>query len=644
MNKKKLTPAKNFLSADDRSFLLSSRAFAPLFWSQFFSAFNDNFVKNTLIFLIVTCDTLEYQASLISLTNGVFSLPHLLFAATGGQLADSFSKAKVARLIKFFTLFIALAAAVSLLLSSISLLMICLFLFSSASALFGPLKYAVLPDHIAKSHLPRANAWLEAATFLSILLGTLWAGLIFDFQNELQIIPALIIIILALLSWATSCFMPENIPAQSTPIVDRNIIRATTSILKSFIQEKRLLIASLIVSWFWFIGATLLSATPILTASLNCLSHGTIMFFMVFSIFGAIGSAIVAWLSAERINLLLPVIGVFVFGSVCIDLSFVIRGLPPELKIENIVDFFSHPQLLHIIFDFALAAISATFLAIPGFAALQAWAKPNKRARVIAANNILNAAIMVIGAAIITFAQYLGTSLDMIILILGIASLTAAIIILKYLPTNPFSDFTFILLRLFFRLEIKGIDNLSKSGNFPILIFNHVSFLDSLLALAVCETTNLHNPVIIIDANTAKIWWIRPFLKYINAFPMDLTNPFANRHLINIEQGRPLVIFLKGDDITVTKDLTKIYECAAMIVDKTRSKVAPIKICGLEHSFFSSPSKIHVRRKLFPKIYIIVHEPVDLNIDANLKSRTRRKAVGNQLYRIMSDMVFKTSG
>ncbi|GAA5104417.1 MFS transporter [Bartonella jaculi] len=638
MNEKNTTPAKTFLSADNRSFLLSSRAFAPLFWSQFFAAFNDHFVKNTLIFLIVKCSSSEYQASLISLTSGIFSLPHFLFSATGGQLADCFSKAKVARLIKFFTLFIAVATAGSVLLSSITLLMICLFLFSCASALFGPIKYAALPDHMAKIHLPRANAWIETATFTAILLGTLWAGLSFNFQSELQIIPALIIIILAVFSWATSCFMPENTPAQSNITVDHNIIRATISILKYCTQEKNLFVASLIVSWFWFMGATILSVIPILTASLNCLLYGTIIFFTLFSIFSAIGSAMVAWLSAERINLLLAVIGTFVFGFVCIDLSFVINGLHPELKVETLSDFFSHSQLLHIMFDFSLAAISGIFLVVPSFAALQAWTKPDHRARVIAANNILNAAFIVIGASIITFIQYLGVSIDIVIIMLGIASLAVAIAMLKYLPTNPFLDFIFILFRLFFRLEIKGVKNLAKAGKSPILIFNHSSFLDSFLALVICETINLHAPVIVIDANTAKFWWFRPFIKHINAFPMDPSHPFANRYLIHtVKQRKPLVIFLEKDTST-TNAFKKVYESAAWIVDKTKAKVVPIKIYGLERTLFSSFSGIHC--KLFPKICATINKPVDLNIDANLKSRARRQTARNKLYRIITNLIF----
>ncbi|MGF7156996.1 hypothetical protein GGR09_000347 [Bartonella heixiaziensis] len=419
---------------------------------------------------------------------------------------------------------------------------------------------------MAKSHLPRANAWIETTTFAAILLGTVCTGLSFYFQNELQIITALIIIIFALFSWVTSCFMPDNIPAQSDLIIDRNIIRATTSTLKESIQDKRLLIVSLIISWFWFIGATLLSVIPILTASLNCLPHGTIIFLMFFSIFGAMGSAIATWLSAERINLLLPVIGTLVFGFSCIDLSVVINSLHLELKVKTLSDFFSHSQLLHIMFDFALAAISGTFLVILGFSALQAWAEPNQQARVIVANNILNAAISALGAGIITFIQYLGASLYMIILMPGIASLIAAIALLKYMPTNPFRDIIFILFHIFFYLEIKSIENLSEISKSPILIFNHSSSLNCFLALVICEIINLHNLIIVIDANTAKLWWFCPFIKHINAFPVDSAHPFANRYLIRtLTQGRPLIISSKGN-IAATHP--------------------PMKIYGLEHSFF----------------------------------------------------------
>ncbi|MCZ2203506.1 MFS transporter [Bartonella sp. A05] len=641
MNKKK--QHQDFLNADCDPSLLSSRIFAPLFWCQFFSAFNNNFIKETLIFLIVTCSTLEYQSSLISLASGVFSLPYLLFSATGGQLADRYDKAAVARFIQFSTLFIALATSISLLLSSITLLMICLFLLGSSAALFGPIKYAILPDHMAKSHLPRANAWIEAATFVAILSGTLWASISFNFQNKLQIIPAIVIIVLAVISWVISYFMPKNIPAHPNLVVDHNIIRATISILKYCVQKKHLLVVSLIISWFWFIGAAFLSIIPILTAFLNFLPYGNITFLIFFSFFAAIGAGIAAWLSAGRIVLVLSVIGTFVLGIVCIDLGIVIKNLSPKLQVRTFVDFFSHAQLLHILVDFALIATFASLLVVPGFAALQAWANPKQRARVIAANNIINAAMIVVGMGIVTFIQYLGAPLYTVILMLGASSLITAIAMLKYLPTSALRDFIFILFRIFFRLEIKGIENFSKAGKAPIFIFNHVSFLDGFLAFAVCDTTNMRNPAFAICADITKFWWFRLFQKYINFFPIDPTHPLATRDFIRtITQGIPLVIFPEGR-ITITGSLMKVYDGTAMVADKTGAKIVPIKIDGLERTFFSRLSNTHTRRKLFPKVCITITEPIKLNIHANIKSRARRQAAGDELYRIMSDLVFSTS-
>lgn len=624
--------------------LMRSRRFAPLFWTQFFSAFNDNFVKNTLVFLILSVVVLQHQPAMITLAGGIFALPYLLFSATGGQLADRFDKARVARMIKFAEIFAALAAAGSLLVSSVTLMMVSLFLFGLGSALFGPVKYAILPEQMSKDQLPRANAWVEAATFIAILAGTLVAGLSFGLHEGPQIIPAMLMIAFALIAWGASRFIPAHTPAKPDLAIDRNLARATFSLLKNLGVDKRLLTVTLMISWFWFVGAMLLSVMPALTNLLGGYHHGFTLFLTVFAIAVAAGSAIAAWLSAGRIVLLQSVVGTFICGLASIDLAFAIRGLDTTIIVENFSQFLAHPGLTRIVIDLALAALSGAFLVVPGFAALQAWAKREERARIIAANNILNSAIMAIGAGLVALIQYFGATLDMIVLGLGIASLVASAFMLKFLPTNAFRDFVSILFRAFFRLEVKGMDNFAKAGETPILALNHVSFLDGLLALAVCETTGLKSPAFAIHSEVARRWWVRPFLQFINAFPMDPTRPLAARRLIHtVKQGSPLVIFPEGR-ITVTGALMKVYDGAAMVADKTGSKVVPIKIDGLERTYFSRLSGIQTRRSLFPKVRVTITEPVTLELDPELKSRARRQAAGNELYRIMSDLVFATSG
>ncbi|EJF91092.1 acyl-[ACP]--phospholipid O-acyltransferase [Bartonella tamiae] len=639
-----MTNDDQFIPAHDTSKLMRSRRFAPLFWTQFFSAFNDNFVKNTLVFLILSVVVLENQPALITLAGGVFSLPFLLLSATGGQMADRFDKAVIARYIKFAEIFVTVLAAIALLLSSVTLMMCTLFLFGVGSALFGPVKYAILPEQMNKEQLPKANAWVESATFIAILAGTLFAGLTFGLHNGPQYLPALLMLILAILSWWTSRLIPLNQPAKADLKVDPNIARATFSLLKILGSDKRLFIVALMVSWFWFVGAMLLSVMPAMTNLLGGYHHGFTLFLTVFAICIALGSAIAAWLSAGRIVLLQSVVGTFICGLATIDLGFAIRGLDTTFQVTTFQEFLAHPGLFRITFDLALAAISGAFLVVPGFAALQAWAKRDERARVIAANNILNSAIMAIGAALVAYIQYLGVALDVIVIGLGIASLIASAIMLKFMPTNGFRDFVSILFRAFFRLEVKGMDNFAQAGDTPILALNHVSLLDGLLALAVCETTGYKNPAFAINSEIARRWWVRPFLLFINAYPMNPTRPLAARRLIHkVNEGSPLVIFPEGR-ISVTGALMKVYDGAAMVADKTQSKVVPIKIDGLERTFFSRLSGIQTRRSLFPKVRVTITKPVKFNLDPELKGRKRRQAAGNELYRIMSDLVFTTSG
>lgn len=632
--------------------LMRSRKFAPLFWTQFFAAFNDNFIKTTLTFLITSVvilksgqQTIQTQQTLIALASAIFFFPFLAFSATGGQLADRFDKAKLARYLKLFEVGTAVVAAIALFYSSVSIMMVALFLFGVGSALFGPVKYAILPEQLPQSTLPRANAWIEAATFIAILLGTISAGLVFSSHSNNHFLPAFVILIFAVIGWLASRAIPESGAADPHLVISRNILRANITLIKELFEDKRLFIVALIVSWFWFIGSILFNVVADLLPILGGYQLGLVFYLVLVSIAVAIGSAIAAWLSAGRIVLLQCVVGTALCGLIMLDLGHVVSNLHNVEHIENFSAFLAEPGVIRIAVDLVLAAIAGSFLVVPGFAALQAWARQENRARIIAANNILNSLFMVAGALImagLTKAHI--ASLGTIIIGTGVLCLIASVLMLKFLPTNAFRDFVSILFRAFFRLEVKGLENFKDAGDAPILALNHVSFLDGLLALAVCETTSYRNPAFAIHSDIARRWWVRPFLSFMNAFPMDPTRPLAARRLIReVQKGSPLVIFPEGR-ISVTGRLMKVYDGAAMVADKTKAKVVPIKIDGLEKTFFSRLSGIQTRRQLFPKVRVTITEPVKLAIDPELKSRARREAAGNELYSIMSDLVFKTSG
>ncbi len=624
--------------------LILSRRFAPLFWTQFFAAFNDNFLKNTLVFLILARLGAGEAASLVTLAGAIFMAPFLLLSALGGEMADRYDKAVIARALKLAEIAAAAIAVAAIAFHSISGMMVALFLFGVGSALFGPVKYAILPDHLTPAQLPGANAWIEGATFIAILTGTIFAGISFASGGDHPAIFGPLIVGFAVIAWASSCFIPKTGAAAPDLRIDYNIVRSTLRLTREIASERRMLVTALMVSWFWLMGAILLSILPPLVKQMGGSEIVITAYLAVFAIAIAIGSSIAAWLSAGRIVLLHAVAGTFLAGLAAIDLGLLIARLPPATETTSLSAFFATPGAVHVAVDLALAAIAGAFLIVPSFAALQAWAKPEQRARAVAANNVLNAVFMTAGGLAVAGVQAAGASLAVIAAGLGIASLVASAVMFRHLPTSPLRDFISILMRAFFRLEVRGQENLAKAGETPILALNHVSFLDAPLAMALSENGGMRPPVFAINTDIARRWWVKPFLKAANAFPLDPSKPMATRSLIrSVEGGEPLVIFPEGR-LTVTGSLMKVYDGAAMVADRTGSMVVPIKIDGLERSLLSRLSSSQIRKSLFPKVVVTIDEPVRLTVDPELKGRRRRQAAAAGLYRVMSDLVFRTSG
>ena len=220
--------------------------------------------------------------------------------------------------------------------------------------------------------------------------------------------------------------------------------------------------------------------------------------------------------------------------------------------------------------------------------------------------------------------------------LIGVANLAAGVIVLKVMPTSAFRDFLSILFRAFYRLEVRGLENVEKAGPNAIIALNHVSFLDAPLALSLLDK----EPVFAVDHGIAQRWWVKPFLRVTKAMPLDPTRPLATRTLINaVKNGETLIIFPEGR-LTVTGSLMKVYDGAGLIAEKSGAKVVPVKIEGLEKTAFSRLSRNQVRRRWWPKVIVTVMSPVALTVDPALKGKNRRRAAGAALYDIMSDLVF----
>ncbi|MHA7772493.1 acyl-[ACP]--phospholipid O-acyltransferase [Roseibium sp. M-1] len=627
-----------------RMSLMRARRFAPLFWTQFLSAFNDNFLKNALVFLVLfqvsALDAITGgSGALIALAGAIFIAPFLLLSALGGELADKYDKAWLARITKLVEVGGAALAVTGMALSSLPVLFTALFVFGAMSALFSPVKYGLLPDHLEAAALPRANAWIEAGTFLAILGGTISSGLLFaSASSALLFAPAMMA--LAVACYASSRFIPAAPAADPGLKIDWNIVTSTWRAIADLASDRRLFRAALMNAWFWLIGAMVLAILPLMVTTFLGGGEVAVTYFLaVFAVFIGIGSALAAWLLAGRVVLLPAPVGALFLALFCLDTALTLAGLPTAVPADGLREFLRQQGVLRLSIDMAGLAISGALLVVPTFTALQTWAKPAVRARRIAASNAIGAALMTAGGLALAAAQKLGVSLPAILLVLAGLNLIAAIAMLKALPTNPLRDAISILYRAVFRLEVTGLENLEKAGGNPILALNHVSFLDAGLALTLTDRT----PSFAIDYEIARRWWVKPFLRLANALPIDPKRPMATRALIKVvNSGEPMVIFPEGR-LTVTGSLMKVYDGAAMVADKTGAMIVPIRIDGLEKTPFSYLKPDQIRKRLFPKVKVTIMEPKRLTLPETLKGRQRRTAAGAELYGIMSDLMFKTS-
>ncbi len=628
------------------SSLLLTRRFAPLFWTQFFAAFSDNFLKQALIFLILFKIGGAVANVLVMLAPVVFIAPYFVLSAFGGEMADRYDKALVAQRIKLAEIGVSVLAVLGFWLHTVgydtvavSLLYLALLGFGVCGALFGPIKYGILPDHLARSELPAGNALVEGATFVAILLGTIVGGLAAHGGGD----PAsfgFLMIIFSLMCWGASLFIPPTGEAAPDLVIRRNVIVSTTSLISHLRDDKRIWWGAFVTSWFWLAGAVVATAMqPLVKDGLGGTEEVITTCNAIFAISIAIGSGLAAWLAAGRIILLPTLVGAVLLGLFALDIGISTFSARPIAGLDGYLAIFGSARGIRFVIDLSGLAIAGGLFIVPVFAAVQAWAGADRRARVVAGVNVLNAGFMTAAGITVAVLQYVGLSTPGVFLLLGVGSLLVAFAIGKTMPASALSDALSIIYRALFRIRLKGLENLHNAGPSVIIALNHVSFLDAGLAMSLRS----RKPVFAIDVGIANRWWAKPFLKLTHALPLDPMKPMAVRTLIDaVKAGNALIIFPEGR-ITVTGSLMKVYDGAAMIADKADAEVVPVRIEGLEQTPFSRLSKDQVRRKWFPKVTVTVLEPVKLSVDPALKGRLRRQAAGAALYGIMSDLVYRTT-
>ena len=619
--------------------LLKSRRFLPLFVAQFLAAFNDNFLKNALLALIVY-STVAHASSgaLVQIAGALFMAPFFILSGLAGEIADRHDKATVAQRIKLAELGVTAIAAIGFALHSIPIMMAALALFGVLAALFSPVKYGLLPDNLQTSELPAGNALVEGATFLAILFGAT-AGTKAAVAPGSHWIVSIVLIAIALGCWLATRYIPSVGSRAPDLQVERNVFRSTWRLIVDTRADARIWTVTLVANWFWAFGAVILSLLPTLTrARLGGDENLYVAFLTLFSVSIAIGSAIAAWLAHGRILLLpTPVAGLLI-ALFALDAGLSVWGAHPT-EATTALAFFMSFHGLRLAADFFLMAVAGGVYFVPAFAAIQSWSGEDRRARVIAANSVVSAAYMVVAALVAAALQAFGLDEGQVLVVLAAVGVVVAVAAFRSLAFDPMADALSILFRTLYRMNVRGAENIAKAGPNPIFAPNHTSFLDAALVMSLSDL----RPVFAIDDGISKRWWVKPFLKLVNAFPLDPTKPMAIRSLVQIVQkGSSLVIFPEGR-LTVTGSLMKVYDGAALIADKSGAMVLPIRIEGLEQTPFSRLRPDQTRRRWWPKVTVTILEPVRLALPDHLSGRQRRHAAGTALYQVMSDLIFRTT-
>jgi acyl-[acyl-carrier-protein]-phospholipid O-acyltransferase / long-chain-fatty-acid--[acyl-carrier-protein] ligase len=618
--------------------LMKSRRFAPMFWCQFFAALGDNFLKNTLALLVLFELGKEEGGSAVTFAGALFILPFFVLSALGGEFADRLDKARVARKIKLAEIGAAAVAAAGILLHAIPLLFVALFLFGVLSALFGPVKYGILPDQLRENELTGGNALIEAATFLAILLGTIGgsiaaARLDAPFSMASTIVAAAMLA-LALASWGSSLLIRPTGPAAPELEITRNPVASTLALISTLRVDRRLWTGAMIVSWFWLVGAMALSLLPSLVQiAFNGSEYVISLCLTIFAIGVALGSLVAAKASRAHPNLALVPLGAGLMAIFCLDIGWLAATAAPSVELLSPAEFLLSSGGWHLLLGLFGLAFAGGLFVVPSFAQVQAWAAPRMRARVVAAVNVVSAGYMTASGLLFGVAQKAGVGLGPLFFTLGIGNLAVMLLILRAWGKEGLRDLGMFIFTTLFRVEVRGFDNMPPFGTRMVIAPNHVSLIDGPLVHVALPI----DAAFAVDTTIANAWWAKPFMALIRAHLLDPTRPLAARALTRaVAGGEPIVIFPEGR-ITVTGGLMKVYEGAAMIADKADAVIVPVRIDGAERSPFSYLRRTQTRKAWFPKITVTILPPRKLSVDPALKGRARRLAAGVALQDIMAE-------
>jgi len=406
--------------------LLRKRRFLPLFVTQFLGAFNDNLFKTAMVILVtyyVYSDPTK-EAVFNAISGAVFILPFFLFSALAGQLADASDKARIIRIVKTAEIAIMIFGAIGLMIHSIPLMLLALFAMGVHSSFFGPIKYAVLPQHLRRDEVLGGTGLVEAGTYVAILMGTIAGGLI------KPPVAAAGVLLVALAGWIAGRQVPPAPPEPDAPVakMDWHIIRASIRLVSATLHIPRLFLAIVCISFFWMMGAILAAQFPPLVKNVfNANEQVATLFLAIFSIGVGLGSVLINRLLKGRVLAVYSPAAAIAMGLFICHLYYNARGWPDTGgALLDVRTFVLNPKAEWVMFDLFGVAISGGMFVVPLYAFLTTTVPKSETARTVAANNIVNSGAMVLAAILLSGLVQLGVSVEETLLLVAVSSLGAA--------------------------------------------------------------------------------------------------------------------------------------------------------------------------------------------------------------------------
>ncbi|MDH3864014.1 MAG: MFS transporter [Gammaproteobacteria bacterium] len=597
--------------------LLGQRRFAPFFATQFLGALNDNIFRNGLVILVTFQGVLVAgmnHSELANVAGALFILPFFLFSATAGQFADKYEKSMLMRRIKLLEITLMMIAAIAFTSGSYVGLLFVLFLMGCQSTLFGPVKYAYLPQQLETHELIGGNALVEAGTYIAIILGLIVGGATVAVNPDSQTMIGGCLVAVAIIGYLASRRIPQTRAVDPGLTINWNAWSETWRIV-GFAREKRDVFLSILgISWFWFFGSAMTLQLPAYTlVILNGNESITTALLVSFAIGVGLGSLLCERMSGHRIEL-----GLVPFGSIgltlfAIDLYFA-QPVAAVMPVTNIGEFIARPGSLRVLADVLLLGAFGGFYSVPLYALIQQRSERTHLSRIIAANNIINALFMVVASLLSIAVLGMGFSIPELFIVLALLNAVVAIYIYTLLPEFLMRFLAWILVNTIYRVRPSGTENIPEKGP-AVVVCNHVSYMDPILLLA-----SVRRPMrFVMYYKIFQLPLLRFLFQHAKAIPIasakedeQLMNEAFEKVDAELEAGNIVCIFPEGG-ITSDGEIHRFRPGIEKVIARRPVPVIPVGLQNLWGSWFSRSQGGSIRMvpgRLFARVPVMIGEPV----------------------------------